>query len=326
MRRRRRGSDNNLSFLDVVSCGFGAIVLLILITKAADDPPVEDFSHLIERLRKQLEVATERRDEAQGEEQAAREKVERERERLAAERTALEQAREDQTLAQADARATALIEDRLKAALQSLNEEMRRLELKPSAPDVIGGIPADSEYIIFIVDTSGSMQSYAWEAAMEQMTALRDAYPKVRGMQVMNDMGSYMFPGYHGRWIPDTPERRRIVLQRFRRWRSYSNSSPVEGIVAAIRTFRTESDKISLYVLGDELNTGESFEAIVQAVDRMNYADGERQVRIHGVGFFPGEEVEKNNPTYADSTTRFATLMRELTRRNGGTFLGVEAN
>ena len=59
MRRRRRGSDNNLSFLDVVSCGFGAIVLLILITKPADGPPAEDFSRLIEWLRGQLAAAVE---------------------------------------------------------------------------------------------------------------------------------------------------------------------------------------------------------------------------------------------------------------------------
>lgn len=325
MRRRRRGSDNNLSFLDVVSCGFGAIVLLILIAKTADGPPAEDFSRLTEWLRGQLAAAIVRRDRARDGEQAAREKVERERERLAAERAALERARQDRTRAQADAQAAALIEDRLKAALQNLNEEMRRLELKPPAPDVIGGIPADSEYIIFIVDTSGSMQRFAWEAAMKQMTALLDAYPEVRGMQVMNDMGSYMFHGYRGRWIPDTPERRRIVLRQFRRWHSYSNSSPVEGIVAAIRTFRTKSDKISLYVLGDEF-TGESIEAVIRAVDRMNHIDGERQVRIHGVGFFTREEIEKIDPTYANTTARFATLMRELTRRNGGTFLGVEAN
>ena len=325
MRRLRRGSDNNLSFLDVVSCGFGAIVLLILIAKTADGPPGEDSSRLIEQLRAQLAAAILRRDGAWKGEQAARERVERERERLAAARAALERAREDRARARADARAAALIENQLKTALQRLNEEMRRLELKPSAPDVIGGIPADSEYIIFIVDTSGSMQSYAWKAAMKQMSTLLDAYPEVRGMQVMNDMGSYMFQGYRGRWIPDTPERRRIVLQRFQRWRPYSNSSPVEGIAAAIRTFRTKSDKISLYVLGDEF-TGESIEAVVQAVDRMNHVDGERQVRIHGVGFFTREEIEKIDPTYANTTARFAALMRELTRRNGGTFLGVEAN
>ena len=325
MRRLRRGSDNNLSFLDVVSCGFGAIVLLILIAKTADGPPGEDSSRLIEQLRLQLAAAILRRDGAWKGEQAARERVERERERLAAARAAVERAREDRARARADARAAALIENQLKTALQRLNEEMRRLELKPSAPDVIGGIPADSEYIIFIVDTSGSMHSFAWKAAMEQMTALLDAYPKVRGMQVMNDMGNYMFQGYRGRWIPDTPERRRIVLQRFQRWHPYSNSSPVEGIAAAIRTFRTKSDKISLYVLGDEF-TGESIEAVVQAVDRMNHIDGERQVRIHGVGFFTREEIEKIDPTYANTTARFAALMRELTRRNGGTFLGMEAN
>jgi hypothetical protein len=39
-------------------------------------------------------------------------------------------------------------------------------------------------------------------------------YPKVKGIQVMNDMGQYMFSGYAGKWIPDTPGRRRIILDR----------------------------------------------------------------------------------------------------------------
>ena len=36
-------------------------------------------------------------------------------------------------------------------------------------------------------------------------------YPKVKGIQVMNDMGQYMFTQYAGRWIPDTPSRRKII-------------------------------------------------------------------------------------------------------------------
>ena len=38
-----------------------------------------------------------------------------------------------------------------------------------SQNDLVGGIPADSEYIIFVIDTSGSMQSRAWEKVKKEM-------------------------------------------------------------------------------------------------------------------------------------------------------------
>ena len=53
----------------------------------------------------------------------------------------------------------------LQLVLQVLTEEMERL-LGPNftqSNDLVGGIPADSDYIIFVIDTSGSMQSAAWK-------------------------------------------------------------------------------------------------------------------------------------------------------------------
>ena len=134
-----------------------------------------------------------------------------------------------------------IIEGRLVAAQQDLTAEMMRLQQQSAArqvdSDLIGGIPVDSEYIIFVIDTSGSMFTYAWNSMLQKMTQVLDAYPKVKGLQVMNDMGQYMFPRYAGKWIPDTPGRRKVILQNLRSWSVFSNSSPVEGITRAIRTF-----------------------------------------------------------------------------------------
>lgn len=318
MRRPRRHSDNHLSFLDVVSCGFGAMVLLILITKSTVGEPVEDLRAEIEALQDQLARVIQVRASLAAEQLIEQVRVHTQREKLEGDRKAAAEAQQENASAQAQA----LIEASLKNALQSLNKEMRRLNLTASKPDVIGGIPADSEYIIFIVDTSGSMKRFAWAAAKQQLVALLDAYPKVRGLQVMNDMGTYMFSGYRGRWIPDTPARRKVLLQRFDSWHSYSNSSPVEGILEAIKRFRMKSDKISLYIFGDEY-TGKSIQNVIDTVDDLNHKGGKRQVRIHSVGFFTRTQIEKIDPSYADTTSRFAALMRELTRRNGGTFLGV---
>ena len=318
MRRARRQADNRLSFLDVVSCGFGAMVLLILITKNTVGEPIEDLRFEIEALQDQLARIMQVRASLADEQALAQNRVYAQRQKLQGDRQAVQDARQ----AHASAKAQVLIEADLKTALQQLNEEMRRLNLTASEPDVIGGIPADSEYIIFIVDTSGSMKRFAWDSAKQQLVSLLDAYPKVRGLQVMNDMGSYMFSGYRGRWIPDTPARRKVLLKRFDSWHSYSNSSPVEGILEAIKRFRMKSDKISLYIFGDEY-TGESIQDVIDTVEDLNFRNGKRQVRIHAVGFFTRAQIEDIDPKYADTTSRFAALMRELTRRNGGTFLGV---
>ena len=108
-----------------------------------------------------------------------------------------------------------------------------------------------------------------------------------------------------------------------RRWQPFSNSSPVEGINAAIRTYYNKNKKISLYVLGDEF-TGASITQVIDEVDRINRADdeGRRRVRIHAIGF--PVQFDPRNP---DMTTgrRFSTLMRELCRRNDGTFVGLSA-
>ncbi len=54
-----------------------------------------------------------------------------------------------------------IIEGRLLAAQQELTREMERLLGQARRPRrseaTVGGIPVDSEYIIFIIDTSGSM-------------------------------------------------------------------------------------------------------------------------------------------------------------------------
>jgi hypothetical protein len=184
--------------------------------------------------------------------------------------------------------------------------------------ELVGGIAVDSEYIIFVIDTSGSMFNAAWSQVMRKVQETLAIYPQVKGIQVMNDMGDYMFPQFAGEWIEDSPTRRDAIMQRLQSWNPFSNSSPVEGIQAAISTFYAPDRLISIYVFGDDF-TGRSIEEVVGQVDRMNQADesGRRRVRIHAVGF----------PVYLDRPSgrvyRFAALMRELAYRNDGTFVGL---
>ncbi len=327
MSRRRAPEEFSLSFLDVICCGFGAVILLLMITKTVQPQIIEASTVELEgKLAKLQEELFEIRGETtilNRDLNAKHEQLSEFRERIAILQGTLASARSRYDSLQVQTNSNDVVTRELAVARQSLTEEMERLlgRQYQAKNNLIGGIPVDSEYIIFVIDTSGSMFSYSWERMLQELEATLSIYPEVKGIQVMNDMGQYMFSRYRGQWIPDTPGRRKVIIQNLRNWNVFSNSSPVEGITQAIRTFYDPGKKISIYVFGDEF-TGDSIAQVVDTVDRINRedAEGNRRVRIHAVGF----PVQFSRAPHLQTTgIRFATLMRELTYRNGGSFVGL---
>ncbi|GHD39073.1 VWA domain-containing protein [Parahalioglobus pacificus] len=328
MPSKRRGPEEfSMSFLDVICCGFGAVILLLMITKTVQPQIIEASTVNLEGLVAELQ---EQVFEIRGETRilnrdlnAKNEQLSEYDQKIAILRGQLASAKSRYDSIQVERNSNDIITEQLAIARQSLTDEMKRLlgDQYQSKNNLIGGIPVDSEYIIFIIDTSGSMFSYSWERMMEELEATLSIYPEVKGIQIMNDMGQYMFSRYRNQWIPDTPGRRNVLMQNLRNWNVFSNSSPVEGITAAIRTFYDPNKNISIYVFGDEF-TGNSIQQVVTTVDRLNRenASGQRRVRIHAVGF-PVQFIRA--PHLQTTGIRFATLMRELTYRNGGTFVGL---
>ena len=97
----------------------------------------------------------------------------------------------------------------------------------------------------------------------------------------MNDEGQYMFRSYRNEWIADTPTQREAILERLADWRAVSNSSPREGILAAIDTFYDPEKKISLYVYSDDFSAGAGqINAVVREVDRRNTVNAEGEQRV----------------------------------------------
>jgi len=324
--RRREAQEFSMSFLDVICCGFGAIILLLMITKTAEpivleksivdlDGQVNARKDTLFEIRGQVTQLQRQQDETQD----ALDEL------LA--QLAVKKDKESEILGEFTT-TTELVDDtnagleQLAAAKQKLTEEMERLlglGFKRTT-STIGGIPVDSEYIIFVIDTSGSMQSNVWGLVNQKISETLAIYPKVKGVQVMNDMGEYMFPSFRDRWIPDSPQRRRSITNRLRNWAPFSNSSPVEGIEKAVTTFYAPDRKISIYVFGDDF--GGSVEEVVDTIDQINKRDanGDRLVRIHAVGF-PVHMRQLRGRAF-----RFAALMRELAYRNDGTFVGLPDN
>ena len=322
---KRRGIEEfSISFLDVICCGFGAVILLLMLTRPLEPILLEnsevDLSERIEAREQALfEIRGEIRELLASDNATATDRLaaieaikelERQLEDILGKAISLGEAEREIDEQTAE----------LASAKQTLTDEMQRLlglDFKRDS-GLVGGIAVDSEYIIFVIDTSGSMQSAAWNQVVRKVDETLSIYPRVKGIQVMNDMGDYMFPQYRGTWLDDGAGVRNRIIQTLSGWAPFSNSSPVEGIREAIDTYYDPSKNISIYVFGDDY-TGDSVEEVVDAVDLINIADemGRRRVRIHAVGF----------PVYLDQPNariyRFAALMRELAYRNDGTFVGL---
>lgn len=330
MKKRRRDIDIfSLSFLDCICCGFGAIILLFVLSKFAEPVVIEQIKENMQaeivRLEKELS-------EIQGDTHILNRDLTAKKDQLSKDKKKLARLQGDLSVIKGrfagskdDAVVQNIIEGKLAIARQELTEEMKRLykSLPKKMTRSVGGIPVDSEYIVFIIDTSGSMQRNAWRLVQKKMRETLEIYPKVKGIQIMNDMGNFLFSQYAGKWIPDTPARRRAIISALRTWNSFSNSSPVEGITAAINMFYSKDKKISLYVFGDEFS-GLAIQPVINEVDRINRAaiDGSRRVRIHAVGF---PVVMEQTNQRGNTGERFATLMRALCQRNGGTFVGLNS-
>jgi hypothetical protein len=323
--KRRETEIFSISFLDCITCGLGSVVLLLVLSniRAPEiEQSTQDLQAQLLKLQDELVDIEGQSDILNRDLKGKQVQLSEEKLRIARLQGDLSDIRGKYSASKREADVSNQLEGRLASAQQTLTDEMKRLlgqGFRRKKDDAVGGIPVDSEYIIFIIDTSGSMFNYAWPLMLQKVEETLNVYPHVKGFQVMNDEGTYMFSGFRGKWITDTPAQRKTVMERLRTFNAFSNSSPIEGIVEAIRTYHSKDKKISLYVFGDEF-TGPSIDSVVKGIDMINREDetGDRRVRIHAIGF----PVRPDAPQY--TSIRFATLMRIVCQRNGGSFVGLQ--
>ena len=300
----------SLSFLDIIACGFGAVILLVLLSKNSIDgskpvqspyPNAEETAQLLQEL---------------SQAQASKNRSIAQQQNIV--QTLSQQQTQQQTLKQ--------LHDYTQQKLASLQQEYAeqkhmiaqlqqqsatlKAPKKQERDKEVGGIPVESDYIIFIIDTSGSMTQYATKL-QEQINNILSVHPVVKGFQVMNDNGIFMVQSTKGQWINDTPTRRKRILSSLAHFKERSNSSPVEGLETALTTYATPTRKLSIYIFGDDFSTQVSYDNVLKTLNTLNRhpQTGEPMASIHSIGF--------------GSSERYSTLMREVTRQNRGTFLGL---
>ena len=151
MRKRRDMETFNLSFLDVVCCGFGAVILLLVITKIYEPVTIqksqEELQKLIVTLEQELNLI-------RGDSTVLNQTLTEVREQVSENDELKNRLTGDLSEMQGEFTASKALADEktaemngLLSAKQSMTEVMRRLlkDYRPEDETPVGGIPVDSE-------------------------------------------------------------------------------------------------------------------------------------------------------------------------------------
>ncbi len=329
MKKRRDLSVFSLSFLDCICCGFGAIILLFVLTMGSTQQTIENTKEALdaalqEQLKNLQETLTQK--ESLTEELTAQTKA------LTAARAEgddwdAQLARFKEQIGSARGAKENLVAEIAKVEAE-IEARQKEIDLQQKNPQLPVGVPVESNHLIFIIDTSGSMRhpltGSILPEVIEKIEEALESYPIVEGIQVLDASGNYILRNTKGKWLPDNPKTRKTIAASIRRYGFPSVSNPVPGIIQSIKTFNDPKNpnlKLGIYVFGDEF-TGAA-DSVIRRIDKLNPPDknGKRPVTINAVGF---PNLINTRFGVGQTGLKFANLMRELTYRNGGAFIALE--
>jgi hypothetical protein len=337
MIRRRQSEIFSLSFLDCICCGFGAIILIFVISIGSRQREQLDVLLALQRALAEQAAALTRLEAAQLE-------ARREQQRIA---PRLEEARQRQDSLQAmiDQLERSLQQEKrgqqaLLVDLDELRQEIAARQRKPDhelvlkeVPPAPVGLPVGSNFLAFVVDTSGSMRDPnfggLWPVVIRTIETVLDAYPNVQGIQLIDGDGRFIL-GRRGSgtagWLPDSPQTREAIKRTLRRYDQDTVSNPVPGIYNAMRFLYDKENagmRMGIFVFGDEFNSPQSADEVIRRLDELNPANeqGARAVTINAVGF---PTTIRYQFSMGNTGLRFANLMRTVTYLHGGAFIALQ--
>ena len=329
-KRDRDISAFSLSFLDIISCGFGAVILLFVISLGSERVELIQILESLQKLFQQrLVVLTEiqaNKDKIKQQLSVQQRLIIEEQEALVFMETELDEL--DNQINEADFGKDALVVE-IEETQEEIDARQKELDIPQYVENPLPvGVPVESNHLIFILDTSGSMRNPStaliWPIVIRKIRETLDSYPIVEGIQFMDADGNYLISSSRGQWLPDSPETRRSLVRIISSYHHHSESNPVPGIYRAIRTYSdpgNKDKKIGIYVIGDEFI--ETAEKALIRMDKINPLDedGNRPITINAIGF---PHVVKYERHFTQTGLKFANLMREMTYQHGGAFIGIE--
>lgn len=330
MIRRSNVPIFSLSFLDCICCGFGAIILIFVLTMGSQTKVVQELRERLQRIIQQqlITLADLRRSQ---EEILITQALASDSTLAQQEKETLKQllARLEQQVAEQKAARDRLLVDvaEIKTDLAA-RQKPKEVDLKAVEPSPIG-LPAFSTHVAFIIDSSGSMRDpnseRIWPIVLRKFDEVLDAYPEVKGIQFLDADGRFILGGRQAeqKWLPDNENNRRAIKEALFNYDIFSNSNPVPGIVRALRTLLDENDKemrMTIFILGDEF-TGTA-DAVIRRLEELNPKDdsGKRRVAINAIGF---PTAVKMGFSMGNTGVKYANLMREVCFQHGGAFIAL---
>ena len=338
MIRRRQTQVFSLAFLDCICCGFGAVILIFVLS--VDTHEKEKLQALLEvnrALAEQVAALTKLR--------ASKEDLEKSNARVS---TLVTDARlrNDSLHALIDELEKGLQKEKrgqeaLLVDIDELKKEIAARQKKPEHDIVLKevkpspvGLPIGSNYIAFIVDTSGSMRDPnhggLWPIVIRTIETVLDSYPNIEGIQLIDGDGRFVLGRKNSSgtaaWLPDSPDVRAQIKSRLRRYEQDTVSNPVPGVLNAMRfLFDKENTnmRMGVFVFGDEFNSPDPADKVIRTLDELNPPDenGNRRVVINAVGF---PTTIRYQFSMGNTGLRFANLMRTVTYMHGGAFIALQ--
>lgn len=329
-RRRRKTEVFSLSFLDCICCGFGAIILLFIVSMGVQATEIGKLQRILENtlMQRQLMLADYqiRNDELDLQldlQKTKRTKKDRERNTLDALIAKLRQQISDKEKAR----------ERFITDLESEKEELAALQTEPEIEQKVItpvpiGVPVESNVIAFVIDTSGSMRESSTNLinphVVRKFEEVIMSYPEVKGIQLFDASGHMIMGSRMGaKWLADSPEMREAMVRQVRLYPHESESNPVPGIKRAIRLLydpKSEGLEFGIYVFGDEF-TGKPEPVLVEIRKINKDKEGNRIARINAIGF--PNVIHNGAMILQNSGVKFAKLMHDLTYEHGGAFIGL---
>ncbi|MFM8354424.1 MAG: VWA domain-containing protein, partial [Gammaproteobacteria bacterium] len=293
MARRRSFSVFSLSFLDVMSCGFGAVVLIFLVlnhtTQEAEKRVNVDRLAEVRLLDYQVQQGERDLFELLERVQAINARLDDADLKLASTRSALERRREDfsdmeeQTIAQRENEA------RLKSDLETTEREIERLRAMEDANDggrirsikgegdrqYLTGMKVGGKHVFIAVDSSASMLDETivnvirrrnmpedrkraapkWQRAIRTAEWIAAQLPLDANFQLyaFNTSASALLPDRSGQWVPLGEGRELDAAMNALRATVPDGGSSLTRLISAIRDMNPPPDNV--YLIVDSLPT-----------------------------------------------------------------------
>tara|TARA_Y100000768_G_scaffold15925_1_gene11098 strand:- start:3719 stop:4666 length:948 start_codon:yes stop_codon:yes gene_type:complete len=305
----------SMSFLDIMACGFGALVLILLISEFNEIEIIENKYTADLFLTKQDEVVT-KTNQLNDVDIELTSKIKN----LISIQDELDKVKSNLKNRANVVQSLTELSQLKQSQIIVKNEDQK----EPIEQVVASGIRIDSRYLIFIIDNSGSMVEGApWSRVVKEIETIIMTFPSLEGFMIMNDTGKTIVGG--GNWVKPTKANRIDAVNKLKRVNAMTNSNPIPAIEKSINIYGRKYDDVGIFIIGDDIRESKNVDSRLLEINRINTkSDGSKYVRINALGFLTSRRLNVQGYAFEDDNNKYLTLMRELTEQNGGTLVVID--